>query len=136
MTSSEKAKDRRLQKTYKLTLEQQNEQLKEQDYECEICGRPFPPKHDEKGKTFTPQQDHDHKCCPRRLKQFCGLCNRGLICYPCNKFVVGVIERLNIPIEKVAAYIKKWGAILISRGAYEPKLPIKKIRKRKRKAKK
>jgi hypothetical protein len=135
LTSAERAKDKRLQKTYKITLEQHNDQLKEQNYECEICGRPFPPKKDEKGKSFTAFQDHLHTCCPRRLKEFCGKCNRGLLCFLCNKYLVGVVEKQNLPVDKLLEYLIKWEKVLRERGAYEPKLPIKKIRKRKRKAK-
>jgi hypothetical protein len=135
LTSSEKAKDRRLQKTYKLTLDQQNKIIEEQGGGCAICGRPFPPRKDKNGKTFTPFQDHFHGCCPRRVKEFCGLCSRGCLCFLCNKYLVGVVEKQNLPVDKLLAYLQKWEKILRERGAYEPKLPIKKIRKRKRKAK-
>src|ERR1019366_4162354 len=86
--SSDLAKDRRLQDIYKTTLNQQNAQKDTQKNACAICGRSF--------IKFTPFQDHEHKCCPRRVKKFCGKCNRGLLCFPCNKFVVGVLERQSI----------------------------------------
>lgn len=119
MTPEETAKDKRLQKTYKTTLEQQNAQKAEQKNACAICGRSF--------EHYTPFQDHWHKCCPRKLKEFCGLCNRGLLCFPCNKYVVGVLERQGIkgedpiPIielcKRIIAYFEKWEVILAARGA-------------------
>jgi hypothetical protein len=121
LTSAERAKDRRLQKTYKITLDDWNMLLAEQKYECAICSRPFAPKKDKNGKSFTPQQDHFHGCCPRRLKEFCGRCNRSALCFPCNKFVMGVIERLNIPVDKLAAYIVKWEKELRAKGCYDKK---------------
>ena len=108
MTSSERAQDARLRKIYKKTLAQKTEEIALQDGRCAICRRPFPPLKDKNGKTFTPYQDHDHKCCPRRLKVFCGKCNRGFLCYQCNKWVVGVFERMNVPLDRFVAYMKKW----------------------------
>ncbi len=118
MTSAEKAKDKRLRDIYGITLAEQTVQRIEQGNACAICGRPF--------ETFTPFQDHEHKCCPRRLKKFCGKCCRGLICFLCNKWLVGVLERQATrdlsPIElcqRVIAYLEKWNKILKGRGCYE-----------------
>lgn len=47
-----------------------------QDGRCAICSEPF-------GES-SPCVDHDHNCCPDRLKS-CGKCVRGLLCNPCNK---------------------------------------------------
>ena len=118
MTASEKAKEKRLQTIYKKSLAEFNKQLEEQKYRCACCSRPFPPLKDAKGKSFTPFNDHDHKCCPRRLKNYCGRCSRGLLCFICNKYVVGVLEKQNVDIDKVSAYLKKWKAILTERGCY------------------
>ncbi len=131
----EEAKDKRLQKTYKRTLEQQNAQKSEQNNACAICGRSF--------EHYTPFQDHWHKCCPRRLKEFCGLCTRGLLCFPCNKYVVGVLERQGIkgeapiPIvelcKRIIAYFEKWDPILAERGACEkPKVKKSTVRRKKK----
>ena len=49
----ERAKDRRLQKTYGITLDQYNEILKAQDGKCAICGRP--------ATDFTVSLNVDHK---------------------------------------------------------------------------
>jgi Recombination endonuclease VII len=118
LTSSERAKDKRLQRIYKMTLDQQKELREEQNNTCAGCGRDF--------NKYTPFQDHLHKCCPRKLKEFCGKCNRGLLCYLCNKFVVGTLERGQPlpPLEllaRITAYFQKWEPILKARGAYEVK---------------
>ena len=108
MTASEKAADARLRKIYKKTLADKQREIAAQGGGCAICGRPFPPLRTKDGKTFTAYQDHDHKCCPRRLKVFCGKCCRGWLCFQCNKFCVGVFERMTMPLEKFYAYMRKW----------------------------
>jgi hypothetical protein len=117
MTSAERAKDKRLRDIYGCTLEAQNAERALQGNCCAICGRDF--------SKFTAFQDHEHGCCPRKLKKFCGKCNRGLICYLCNKWLVGVLERQArdiSPIElcqRVLVYLEKWNKILKGRGCYE-----------------
>jgi hypothetical protein len=116
LSSSERAKDKRLQTIYKTTLDAQNEQRAEQKNACAICQRSF--------TKFTAFQDHDHKCCPRRLKNFCGLCNRSLICFLCNKYAVGLVEwmyKMDIPFDKVVDYIKFWDGEIARKGGYAPK---------------
>lgn len=120
LSKSEKAKDKRLRDIYNTTLEAQNAQRAKQNNRCAICGRHF-------GK-FTAFQDHDHKCCPRRLHRFCGKCNRGLLCYLCNKYAVGLIEwmrKMDIPRTKVIEYLDFWDAEIKARGGYEPKEKVK-----------
>ena len=127
LTSKERAKDKRLREIYNTTLEAQNEQRSKQKNACAICRRSF--------TQFAAFQDHDHKCCPRRLKRFCGLCNRGLLCYLCNKYAVGLLEwmrKMDIPMAAVAAYIPEWDAIITAKGGYAPKEKIKSPRKKKR----
>jgi hypothetical protein len=113
MTSAERAKDKRLQKTYKITLAQQLKIIEEQGNCCAICSRPF--------SKFTAFQDHLHSCCPRRLKQFCGRCNRGLLCFLCNKYLVGVVEKQNLPVDKLLEYLVKWEKVLRAKGCYDKK---------------
>jgi hypothetical protein len=125
--SRDKAKDKRLQTIYNTTLEKQNEKRATQKNACAICRRSF--------SQFTAFQDHDHKCCPRRLKRFCGLCNRGLICFLCNKYAVGLVEwmrKMDISFDRVIEYIKFWDAEITRIGGYAPKEKAKSSRKRSR----
>lgn len=115
LTAAEKAKDKRLQLTYKSSLAMFNTLMYEQDFCCAICQRPFVAgkgKKDFNKAVYPAFQDHFHGCCPRHLKRFCGQCNRGLLCFLCNKFVVGVIEMKDIPADRLAAYMSKWAHIL------------------------
>jgi hypothetical protein len=92
----------RLEKIYKITE-------KEQSKKCGICQRPF-----SKFKKF---QDHFHGCCdPKKKKEYCGKCTRGTLCYLCNRFITGYIEKKKIPWNRVAEYLNKWEGILLSRG--------------------
>jgi Recombination endonuclease VII len=109
MTKQEKAKDQRLRKIYKKTLADFNAQVIEQNGGCAICDKQF--------SLYTAFQDHWHKCCPRKLKEYCGKCCRGLLCFQCNKYVVGVLERMNVSVARVKEYLDKWGPILAERGA-------------------
>lgn len=47
---------------------------------CDACGR----------ITDKLVIDHDHSCCPSRVKA-CGNCVRGVLCHPCNK-ALGFLE--------------------------------------------
>jgi hypothetical protein len=114
MTSQERAKDKRLRDIYNSSLEKNNITMAEQNNCCAICERPFVVGAGSgafKKEVYTPFQDHDHACCPRRLKKFCGLCNRGLLCFGCNKYVVGVIEKQKVPVTRLLAYLQKWSFI-------------------------
>ena len=129
MTTAERLKDKRLRDTYNSSLEAFNTLMAEQHNCCAICERPFivgAGSREFKKEVYTPFQDHFHGCCPRRLKKFCGLCNRGLLCYLCNKFVVGVIEMKSIPADRLAAYMAKWAHI-------QPRTHAKKCARKKRK---
>jgi hypothetical protein len=115
MTQQEQAKDKRLRTIFSSSLEQFNQQMTAQNNCCAICERPFllgAGSGQFKKEIYTAFQDHDHACCPRRLKKFCGQCNRGLLCYTCNKFVVGVIEKMKIPVVRLLAYLEQWKFIL------------------------
>lgn len=128
LSKSDKGRDKRLTTIYGISLATQNIQRDQQNNACAICGRSF--------VTFTKFQDHDHRCCPRRLKNFCGKCNRGLLCYLCNKYAVGLLEwmeKMGIMLDKVVEYKKFWDAELKTRGAYEPKTIPKSKRRSKRK---
>lgn len=123
LTPEEKAKERRLMEIYKQTLAEHNAKRAAQKNACAICRRSF--------TQFQAYQDHDHACCPRRLKKFCGKCNRDLLCFLCNKKAVGMVEywaKLGIPADKVLAYLAKWKPIIEERGGYAPKEKAKKLR--------
>lgn len=63
---------------YRLSLERYNEILASQGGVCAMCKNP--------PKKISLHVDHDHACCPERKKS-CGRCIRGLLCYPCNRFL-------------------------------------------------
>lgn len=131
MTTAERAKDKRLQAIYKTTLDAHNKQLEQQKWKCLICGRPFTGL----GK-FTAYQDHDHRCCPRRKKTFCGKCNRGLLCYICNKWVLGLIEKMRAMREfppdfkKALQYVDDWTGVITAKGGYAKEETTKRLRKK------
>jgi hypothetical protein len=122
LSKSDQAKDARLRRVYKKTLAQKTAEIAAQGGGCAICGRPFP--------EYTLSQDHDHACCkrPRGKKGntavFCGKCNRGWLCYLCNRWAIGSLEymaKVNIPVEKAVEYLKTWHKKIVERGGYEPK---------------
>lgn len=59
--------------------------LAAQDGTCAICDRSC-----KTGRRLS--VDHDHACCPGRKS--CGDCVRGLLCYTCNAYLIGVYEKL------------------------------------------
>jgi hypothetical protein len=128
MTSKETAKDARLRKIYLSSLEEHDAKIADQGGGCAICGRAFP--------EFSAFQDHYHGCCPRRLKTYCGKCNRGVLCYLCNKYVMGVIEKMKMgdgspfDVARLFDYITKWKAILTVKGCYEAKVETR-VKKKK-----
>ena len=137
LSSADRAKDRNLQRVYKKTLAQKLAEIAAQGGGCAICGRAYP--------EYTLYQDHDHNCCnpPRGKKArakatFCGKCNRGWLCYICNRFVIGALEyaeSMRVPIAKIVPYLTGWKIKIVERGGYEPKPePVK--AKRTSKAKK
>ena len=116
MTSSERAKDKRLRETYNQTLEEHHAKRAEQLDACAICRRPF--------SQFQPYQDHDHDCCPRRKKKFCGKCNRSLLCFLCNKKAVAAIEfmrKVGIDPLRVIDYVDSWAVKIRAKGGYAEK---------------
>jgi hypothetical protein len=130
MTSAERAKEKRLIATFNQTLEEHNAKRAEQHDACILCGRPF--------ADYQAYQDHDHDCCyPKRKKanHFCGKCNRGLLCFLCNKFYVPAIERMlrdKIDIQKVIDYVLGWKKVIQAKGGYAPKEKSPKLRKAKK----
>ena len=87
MTTKEKAKDTRLRREFHTNLEEYNKVLKYQNYCCAICRKKF----NKKGEPFVLSVDHSHVS---------GLL-RGLLCYVCNKFILGRFQD-NVEILKSA----------------------------------
>jgi hypothetical protein len=104
MNKFEKAKDLRLKRTYNLTLRQYNLMLKKQKGVCAICGNP--------PKKISLAVDHDHLCCKK--PPTCGKCTRGLLCFRCNKMVLGRLERFKAQLINIINYLLK----------YNPKNPL------------
>ena len=69
----------RLKKLYKITLEEYDFLLEQQDGHCALCSTTP----EENGKRLS--VDHDHSCCPGKMT--CGNCIRGLLCYKCNTHI-------------------------------------------------
>lgn len=128
VTTAAQAKEYRLRTVYKQTPEEHEALKASQGNACVICKRSF--------VTYVAFQDHDHKCCNagrKKQRRYCGKCNRGLLCFICNKKVVGAIEKiekLGIDIYAALDYLNKWGIVLLERGAYEPKAKEKRLRKK------
>lgn len=76
MTAAERAKDRYLRRKYGITFKKFSNMLVAQDGKCAICRRQF---YEQQGTKRRPQVDHNHKTGKVR----------GLLCYYCNKFLVG-----------------------------------------------
>jgi len=128
LTPSEKAKDRRLQSIYKISLAEFEVKKAAQGNKCAICGRSF----DE----FMAHQDHDHACCPpgrKKQREYCGKCNRDILCYLCNRWAVGGMEycrKVGIDPAKVLAYVIKWEMKSLERGNGATKEKTAKLRKK------
>lgn len=127
-TTAAEAKEYRLRTVYKQTPEEHEALKASQNNKCALCPRTFP--------KFMAYQDHDHKCCKagrKKQRRYCGKCNRGLLCFICNKKVIGAleyIEKLGNDVEKALKYLRDWHEILVARGAYEPKAEEKRVRKK------
>jgi hypothetical protein len=73
-----------LKELYHTTVEWYELKLEEQDNHCALCSAVQQSTH---GKRLS--VDHNHNCCP--AKRACGKCNRGLLCFNCNKRL-GILE--------------------------------------------
>lgn len=87
-----------LRDKYKITLEQYNKMLEEQDYVCAICKQ-----HNAAGQALS--VDHDHKCCPGARS--CGDCVRALLCSKCNTGL-GQFRDDEDYLQEALNYIKKY----------------------------
>ena len=66
------------QRAYRLTQEQYDQMLKDQNYVCAICRE-----EEKNGKSLA--VDHDHSCC--KGNKSCGECVRQLLCDHCNRML-------------------------------------------------
>ena len=73
---------------YKMSEEQYQKKLAEQNYSCAICGTHI----SELTKRLS--VDHDHNCCPALYS--CGSCIRGLLCGRCNMSLGGFKDNRGI----------------------------------------
>lgn len=124
LSTKDKAKAARLLKIFNQTLEEHNVKRTGQKNACAICRRPF--------TQYQPFQDHDHKCCARRkkdhLNRFCGKCNRGLLCFLCNRHYVPAIEEMlkdEVDPQRVVQYVIGWSNEIKLKGGYAPKVKAK-----------
>ena len=72
-----------LRTKFRISLEQYQNMLSQQNYVCAICGEPETDIHPATGKLQALSVDHDPNCCPGKFS--CGNCIRGLLCGRCNK---------------------------------------------------
>lgn len=92
-------KRQHLQYLYKLSQEQYDNLVKDQDNKCKACGKFI---ETETGNNL--QVDHDHSCCsgPRS----CGNCVRGLLCGNCNK-ILGLARDSIDTLSALINYLKR-----------------------------
>lgn len=83
---------------YKMSGEQYQKLLEEQDYVCAICG-----KANANGQDL--YVDHDHSCCSG--SKSCGKCIRGLLCHKCNS-ALGLFDDSIESLNKAVEYRKKY----------------------------
>jgi hypothetical protein len=76
-----------------LSTAEYEKQLAAQNGGCWLCGR--------KPTTRRLAGDHSHKAHAQGR-----LVRRGLLCFPCNKYVVGAVERFRVSAERLALYFR------------------------------
>lgn len=90
---------------YRITVEDYERMLLEQDGRCAICKqpetRPSTSKYDRRPGLLT--VDHDHACCSGSTS--CGRCVRGLLCAGCNAAIGGLKDDPSLMVA-AAAYIQ------------------------------
>lgn len=91
-------RDLYLRRKYNKDLAWYNQTLYDQGGGCAICGR--------RPTNKSLAVDHDHRCCSGKTS--CGRCVRGLLCWICNKKIVGMIERWNVNPQKIVEYFWKY----------------------------
>lgn len=92
----EKNYERHIKYRFKMTTEEYEILMEQQDFRCAICRKVF---------TNDARIDHDHVCCPG-IKT-CGECVRGIICQRCNA-LVGYLETDNGELEEAMKYLERY----------------------------
>lgn len=87
-----------LRRTYKLTPEQYNQMLVNQNNNCLMCDKPL-------DLTINNPVDHDHKCCEGGKS--CGKCVRGILHDRCNR-MLEYIEHYPELIDPAKVYLAKY----------------------------
>lgn len=88
--------DRRLRRTYAISLADYDAKLAAQGGACALCGAP------PKGARL--HVDHDHAHCPGNKS--CGRCVRDLLCSGCNNGT-GIVDDPDL-LRKRADYVERW----------------------------
>jgi Recombination endonuclease VII len=88
-----------LKELYKTTEEWYEAKLQEQDGHCALCDAK---QQTHKGSGKRLSVDHNHRCCPG--KRTCGKCNRGLLCFNCNK----LLGHLEMFLEQSTTLVPAW----------------------------
>jgi hypothetical protein len=81
---------------FRMTSEEHESKLREQDNKCAVCKQPF---------LKTPHIDHNHLCCSKRPT--CGKCNRGLLCDDCNLGLGRFKDSIEV-LTNAIQYLKEW----------------------------
>lgn len=87
--------------SYKMTVEDFDRRLEDQDGVCAICKRTCT-------KWPNLSVDHDHRCCPG--PKSCGQCIRGLICDACNNGLGRFKENIEV-LDGAIKYLKAWNSV-------------------------
>lgn len=90
MTTKERKEDKRLRKLYGVSLSWRKRQERKQNNRCAICTRP--------PKRLALALDHNHAT----LKV------RGLLCFTCNRKIIGMIERFRINPVMILKYFQDY----------------------------
>lgn len=91
---------RRLMHRYRLTLEEFDGLVKNQNGRCAVCGELFP-------SNRHPSIDHDHKCCEGETS--CGKCIREILCTRCNSMLGLANDSIEV-LQSAISYLSRHGA--------------------------
>ena len=93
-------------KRFGMTTEEYDKMLKSQNGLCALCGKQETVKRG--GKVIQLSIDHAHVCCPS--KGSCGKCNRGLLCFNCNR-LLGCVNDSEETLKAAITYLRAFRAV-------------------------